>query len=166
ITLVLGGPGSGKGTQSTRLATEFGMAHLSTGELLRQQVASGTELGGQIEGLISRGRLVPDPIVVGVLQAAVKDIVRAGNAGKGILLDGFPRTLAQAKLFEECVGAPRTVVFFDAPPEMLRARLGARGRGDDTEAVIEERLRLHAVETPSVVEFYRQGGVLAGTRAT
>ncbi|KAI9011046.1 adenylate kinase-domain-containing protein [Gaertneriomyces semiglobifer] len=152
IVLVLGGPGSGKGTQCARIAGTFGLEHLSTGDLLRREVQLGTESGNYIGDLISRGLLVPDELVLDTLCRHVRILPRST---KGVLVDGFPRTLKQAKLFRTIVGEPRLVLNYDCPSEELRQRLLQRGRGDDTPTAVERRIRQHEQETSKVIDLFR-----------
>ncbi|KAJ3179624.1 hypothetical protein HDU87_002830 [Geranomyces variabilis] len=165
IVLVLGGPGSGKGTQATQLSEEFALSHLSTGDLLRTHVASGTHIGKQISSLVACGSLVPDECVAAVLMDAIAKVCK--RRFRGVLVDGFPRTLAQAVQFERMVGrAPDLVVYFDAPVGVLEQRLRGRGRFDDVPKAIEKRLEQHARESPAVIDFFaRKNGRRAAARA-
>jgi adenylate kinase len=141
--LMLGPPGSGKGTQGERLAATLGVDHISSGQLLREAVAAGTPLGNQVEAEIAAGRLVPDELV----REAVLPLL---DRRDGYVLDGFPRTLSQTEGVDF-----DAVVHLDVPePELLR-RLLARGRADDTEAAIAERLREYADDTRPLVDHYR-----------
>ncbi|KAJ3008426.1 adenylate kinase [Thoreauomyces humboldtii] len=160
IYVMLGGPGSGKGTNSTQLSEEFNFAHLSTGELLRREVAAGTHIGAQIHSLLSSGGLVCDATVVLILKQACRKVDQRRH--KGILIDGFPRTIAQAKLLEQEIGTPNLVMYFDAPDYVLSQRLKDRGRFDDVCAVaIENRLKLHKKEVPAVLQHFGSGAVAA-----
>jgi adenylate kinase len=141
--LMLGPPGSGKGTQGERLAHTLGVDHISSGELLRKAVADDTPLGREVAPHLEAGRLAPDELVGQVVLAALEDI-------DGYVLDGFPRTLEQAREvpFD-------TVVYLDVPEAELVRRLLARGRGDDTEDVIAERLREYERDTQPLIDHYR-----------
>jgi adenylate kinase len=141
--LMLGPPGSGKGTQGSRLAAELGVEHVSSGELLRREMQSGSELGREVREYVDSGRLAPDELVTRVVRAAV-----AGEAG--YVLDGFPRTVEQAQGFEF-----DAVVLLDVPAAEVERRLLARGRGDDTPAVIAERLREYEADTRPLADHYR-----------
>ncbi|KAJ3149943.1 hypothetical protein HDU89_003399 [Geranomyces variabilis] len=164
IVLVLGGPGSGKGTQATQLSEEFALSHLSTGDLLRTHVASGTHIGKQISSLVACGSLVPDECVAAVLMDAIAKVCK--RRFRGVLVDGFPRTLAQAVQFERMVGrAPDFVVYFDAPVGVLEQRLRGRGRFDDVPEAIEKRLEQHARESPAVIDFFARKNGRRGARA-
>ncbi len=140
---MLAPPGGGKGTQGVRIADALGVPHISSGELLRAAVAADTPLGREVAEHMAAGRLAPDALVAG----AVKPVLEAHD---GYVLDGFPRNLAQAK--DQDFDA---VVFLDVPEDVIRARLLARGRTDDTEAVIERRLRQYAADTKPLIEHYR-----------
>ncbi|KAI9097150.1 adenylate kinase-domain-containing protein [Phlyctochytrium arcticum] len=152
LVLALGGPGSGKGTQCTQLAQEFGFAHISTGELLRNEVVNGTALGREVISLLSTGQLVPDELVLRVLQKAIDALPKTT---RGVLVDGFPRSLQQAKLFVHVLGSPHLILYFHCPGTVLKRRLTHRGRADDKDAVIEKRIKQHYAETTSVLNFFK-----------
>jgi adenylate kinase len=157
--VMLGAPGSGKGTQAKALARHFRVPHVSTGELLRRQVAAGTELGRAVADIVDRGDLVPDDVMARVVAEALP------AAGPGYLLDGFPRGVAQARLAEEAQGRSLAdaVVFLALPDDEARRRLKSReeGRSDDRDPeVIERRLRRFHEEADPLVAFYRDRGLL------
>jgi adenylate kinase len=157
--VLVGPPGAGKGTQAEALAEHFGVPHISSGELLRRHVASGTALGREVTGYLDRGELAPDALVITVVDEAL------AGAGSGYVLDGFPRTRSQAEKADarrdgELADA---VVFLDLPDDAARHRLAQRlaGRSDDRDrAVIERRLRTFHDETDPVVDYYRDRGKL------
>jgi adenylate kinase len=153
--LLIGAPGSGKGTQAERLARRYGITHISSGDLLRQHVREQTALGRQIQSYVDRGDLVPTGIVVDMLR---KPVVAAVEAG-GYVLDGFPRTVEQAQAAfptAHALGAEvQAAVHLDVPRAELVRRLLARGRGsDDTQEVIEHRLQVYLDETVPLLEYY------------
>ena len=153
--LLIGAPGSGKGTQATRLAEHFGLTHISSGDLLRQHVTEGTPLGKEVQQYVSHGDLVPDTLLMDVLR---KPVVTASNSG-GYILDGFPRTVEQAEIayaVAKDLGVEAQVaVHLDVPREELVRRLLARGRGsDDTEEVIEHRLEVYMEHTVPMLDYY------------
>jgi adenylate kinase len=153
--LLIGAPGSGKGTQAERLAQRYGITHISSGDLLRQHVREQTALGRQIQSYVDRGDLVPTGIVVDMLR---KPVVAAVEAG-GYVLDGFPRTVEQAQAAfptAHALGAEvQAAVHLDVPRAELVRRLLARGRGsDDTQDVIEHRLQVYLDETVPLLEYY------------
>jgi adenylate kinase len=153
--LLIGAPGSGKGTQAERLAQRYGITHISSGDLLRQHVREQTALGRQIQSYVDRGDLVPTGIVVDMLR---KPVVAAVEAG-GYVLDGFPRTVEQARAAfptAHALGAEvQAAVHLDVPRAELVRRLLARGRGsDDTQEVIEHRLQVYLDETVPLLEYY------------
>ena len=162
--LLLAPPGAGKGTQGDRLAEAYGVPHLATGDLLRQHVAEGTPVGLEAKQFMDRGELVPDRVVV--------DLVARHLSGPeplpGFVLDGFPRTLPQAKTAYDWGRAhDRTfhgVISLDVPEDELVRRLLERGkqsgRSDDTEATIRHRLTVYAESTEPLLDFYRDRGVL------
>ena len=153
--LLIGAPGSGKGTQAVRLAEHFGITHISSGDLLRQHVVDGTAFGKQVQEYVSRGDLVPDQMVLDMLR---KPIVEASAQG-GYVLDGFPRTVEQAEIAYETARelgvAVQVAAYLDVGRDELIRRLLARGRGsDDTQEVIEHRLEVYEAKTRPMIEYY------------
>lgn len=153
--LLIGAPGSGKGTQAVRLAERLGLTHISSGDLLRQHVADETTLGKEVKEYVTRGDLVPDELVLDMLR---KPIVAANKSG-GYVLDGFPRTVEQAEMAYETAKelgvAVQVAIFLDVErPELIR-RLLARKRGsDDTQEVIEHRLEVYEEKTRPMIAYY------------
>jgi adenylate kinase len=163
--IMLSPPGAGKGTHCARLAEETGIAHISSGEVLRAEIAQGTELGDRVQEFTSRGDLVPDELIFDVLLPIVMAADR--NTG-GYLLDGFPRTLSQAVYAAE-IGlslglSGDAVVYLHAPTDVLVERLLARaareGRADDTPRIITHRLEVFDNQTRPVVDYYRRRSLL------
>jgi adenylate kinase len=153
--LLMGAPGSGKGTQAVRLADHFGLTHISSGDLLRRHVTEGTTLGQAVQRYVSRGDLVPDSLVMDVLR---KPVVAASETG-GYILDGFPRTVEQAELAyataKELGVAAQVAVHLDVDRAELVRRLLARGRGsDDTADVIDHRLEVYDEHTVPMLDYY------------
>lgn len=158
-------PGAGKGTQATRLAAHYGIAHLSSGDLFRREIAAGSRIGHVASGYLSRGDLVPDHLVLEMLAGPILDAATHG----GYVLDGFPRTLTQA---EEAYEMARRVSGVELQAvvhlevgrgELLRRlldRAGTDGREDDTAAVIEHRLDVYETETAPMLEFYAGRGLV------
>ncbi len=126
IWILLGAPGSGKGTQAERLRDEFGLKTISTGDMLRQAMASGSELGRQVEGIVKSGALVPDELISSVLQARLE----SEGIGAGVILDGFPRTVPQADLLDKMIEANQWklggAILCDVPVDVVVRRLGGR----------------------------------------
>lgn len=162
--ILLGPPGAGKGTQAERIVERFGVTHISSGDLFRRHAAEGTELGVRLAPYLAAGDLVPDDLVLEMLAGPVQAAAAAG----GYLLDGFPRTLAQAtaaydlaRQFDLLVHA---VLALDAPRDVLVDRLLRRGevshRADDTEAVIRHRLEVYDAMTLPLLDYYGERGVL------
>jgi adenylate kinase len=154
--VLIGAPGSGKGTQGVVLAERLGVPYLSTGDLLREHVARGTELGRRVESYLDQGALVPDELMVEVVQ----DRLAALERHDGYVLDGFPRTVAQAEAADELVPGSLAdlVVYLSLPDDVARDRLNNRniGRSDDAdEDTIERRLEVFHTETEPLVGYYR-----------
>ena len=182
--ILLGAPGSGKGTQAVRLAESYGLQHLSTGDLLRDEVRRGTPLGAEAKDYMDAGQLVPDALILGMVRLRLE----AGRE-KGFLLDGFPRTLAQAEALDGMLAAVGRrldhVLFLDVPEDELVTRLALRRscpgcgrvyhlkasppkaegrcdgcgqeliqRPDDTESVVRDRLKVYASSTQPLVDYY------------
>lgn len=163
--VLLGAPGSGKGTQAARLKSRLGVAHISTGDLLRAEVAAGTRLGVQAKAVMEAGRLVSDDIMLGMLENRLAQ----PDAQPGFILDGYPRNLAQADALDGLlarIGKPIDVaVLLQVDDELLFQRLAGRaqaeGRKDDHPDTVRERLRVYAAQTAPVVDYYRGRGQLA-----
>src|SRR4051812_33306142 len=156
--VLLGPPGSGKGTQAERLR-DRGWATLSTGELLRDARAQDTELGRKAAGYMDRGDLVPDDLIV----AALVDEL-AGRDGEAIVLDGFPRTVAQADALAGALEAQGraldAVVLIDVPDDVVTERVSGRGRADDDPQTVRERLKVYHHETEPLIAYYDARGLL------
>lgn len=156
----LGPPNSGKGTQAKVLAEALDIPAISTGEMLRAGVLTGDSLGRRIEGVMARGELVSDDLMADV----VRDRLSRDDAAEGFLLDGYPRTAPQAATLEEILGAKYVdlddVVLIDAPEDVLVTRALGRGREDDREDVVRERLRVYREKTSPLVDFYDVKGLL------
>eukprot|EP00094_Tigriopus_californicus_P005772 TCALIF_05563-PA protein Name:"Similar to ak1 Adenylate kinase isoenzyme 1 (Cyprinus carpio)" AED:0.08 eAED:0.08 QI:317/0.5/0.66/1/1/1/3/901/220 len=146
---LLGGPGSGKGTQCELIHIKFGFRHLSTGDLLRHEVLSGSTRGTQLYKLMSTGECVPYEIVDDILAEAM-----VAKVAKGFVLDGFPLDLEQAQAFEKDIGSPKAIIFIEANDTVLEERLLARGNFDDNKTSIEKRLHNFYTKTVPVVEHY------------
>ncbi len=163
--LLVAYPGAGKGTQAVKLAAHYGIAHLSSGALLRAEVAHGTRIGRVAADYLKRGDLVPDDVVLEMLSVPVLEAVRNG----GYVLDGFPRTLRQAEeaysLAQQVEGIElQAVVHLRVSPDELRHRLRVRanreGRSDDSDDVILHRFKVFDTETEPLLDFYAQRGLL------
>lgn len=155
--LLIGAPGAGKGTQAVTIAERFGIVHISSGDLLRKHVTEETSIGRAAKQYLARGDLVPDAIVMDMLR---KPVIAASEAG-GYVLDGFPRTVEQAKTAYETASslgvAVEFAVFLDVPEAELTRRLLARGRGqDDTPEVIAHRLKVYNAKTLPMLDYYAE----------
>jgi adenylate kinase len=150
---MLGPPGAGKGTQAAMLCRAIGIPHVSTGEMLRDHVSRGTELGARAKGIMDAGDLVPDDIVI----AMVEDRLSAPDAECGFLLDGFPRTDAQAAALDAVLGDDcglEVVINLEAPDAEVIGRILARGRSDDTEDTVRNRIDVYNEQTAPLIAFY------------
>jgi adenylate kinase len=156
--LFLGPPGAGKGTQAQRLSEQLQLLHLSTGDLLRAEIRAGSDLGRQVEAVMSKGELVSDALVLAIVGERLKT-----NDG-GWLLDGFPRNLSQAEALDcllKDLGQPlQRVLLMELDDETLVTRLLNRGRTDDTEEVIRHRLQVYRDQTAPLIQHYVDRGVL------
>jgi len=163
--VLLGAPGSGKGTQATRLKDHLQVPHISIGELLRAAVKAGTPLGLQAKVVMDAGQLVSDDIVLGMLE----ERLTAGDTGPGFILDGYPRNLAQANALDALLarlGQPVDLaVQLDVGTELLISRLAGRaqaeGRADDSPEAVRARLVVYTDQTAPVIDYYRERGKLA-----
>ena len=163
--VLLGAPGSGKGTQATRLREHLQVPHISTGELLRAAVNAGTPLGMQAKVVMESGSLVSDEIVLGMLE---ERLLQPDTRG-GFILDGYPRNLAQARALDELLARIKQpadiAVQLDVDPELLVGRLSGRahveGRADDSPESVRNRLAVYGQQTAPVVDFYRNQAKLA-----
>jgi len=162
--LIFGPPGSGKGTQSVKLAEKFNLTHLSTGDMLRAEIAAGTELGRKMSAIMAKGELVPDEVVIEMIAARIDS---AKNTA-GFLFDGFPRTVAQTealgKMLNERGMKIDSMLVLDVDHDELVKRLILRaelsGRPDDKDpAVIENRIDVYRAKTEPIIEFCRQRGI-------
>ncbi len=155
--LLIEAPGAGKGTQATKVATQFGLTHISSGDLLRSHIADETAIGRAVKEYVARGDLVPDSIVLDMLR---KPVIAAKESG-GYVLDGFPRTVEQAEAaYSVARGlgvSVQVAVHLDVPKDELVRRLLARGRGkDDTEDVIRHRLEVYEEKTLPMLDYYAE----------
>jgi adenylate kinase len=167
--LLLGPQGSGKGTQAKRISAEYGIAHVATGDMLREAIAAGTELGRKVKPILARGDLVPDEDMISL----IRERLSRDDTADGFVLDGFPRTMAQAEALDAMlreIVRELTIVFeLQLPEEVCMERLLRRaqleGRVDDTPEVVKHRLDLYHRETEPLIEHYRATGKLVGIHA-
>lgn len=167
--LLLGPQGSGKGTQARRIASEYGIPHVSTGEMFRAAIGSGSELGERVRPILESGQLVPDDLTIEVIRERLAE----DDAGDGFILDGFPRTMAQAEaldgLLSEIGRELDVVLYFQLDDEVAFARIRGRaeeeGRTDDAPDVIRRRLEIYHRETEPLADYYRAKDVLVPIRA-
>lgn len=179
----LGPPGAGKGTQAVRISKKFGIAHISTGDMLRSEIKQGTKLGMEAKGFMDAGKLVPDDVVIGIVAQRIGQ----PDCSKGFLLDGFPRTVAQAQALEDKADI-EMVINIDVPDDVIIRRLCGRRvckqcgaihhvsrldgdtcplcggaliqRADDNEQTIQKRLDVYKTQTKPLIDYYQKRGVL------
>lgn len=168
--LLLGPPGAGKGTQAKRLVAEHGIPQISTGDMLREAIASGSELGARVKPILDSGELVPDELMLEL----IRERIARPDTGGGFVLDGFPRTIAQAEGLDELlreIGRTLSVVLElqldeDEAVGRLLGRAGEEGRSDDAPAVVRNRMRVYRQQTEPLVTYYLAQGVLVGIDAS
>ena len=157
--VIFGAPGSGKGTQSERIVEKYGINHISTGDVLRAEIKNGTELGKTAKGYIDQGQLIPDELMIDIL-ASVFDSFKGS---KGVIFDGFPRTIAQAEALKKMLaerGQDVSVMLdLEVPEDELMVRLIKRGkdsgRADDNEETIKKRLHVYHSQTSPLIDWYK-----------
>lgn len=162
--VIFGAPGSGKGTQSERLIDRYGLYHISTGELLRDHISRGTELGKIADSYISKGNLIPDELMLQVLEHTLEEHSEA--TANGVIFDGFPRTIAQAEALKEMLQRRgtdlHTVIGLEVPEDELIERLINRGkmtgRADDNPETIKNRLTVYHNQTSPLKDYYTREG--------
>ena len=169
--VIFGAPGSGKGTQSARLIDAYGLYHISTGELLRDHIKRGTELGVTADQFISKGQLIPDDLMIRILDDVLEN---EAAAKKGVVFDGFPRTIPQADALEELLAKRGSqldaVIGLDVPEDELVHRMLARGketgRADDNIDTIKNRLDVYHNQTLPLRKFYEEKGKYIAVNGT
>jgi adenylate kinase len=167
--LVLGPQGAGKGTQAKRIAADYELPHISTGEMFRAAIAAQSELGRRVEPILAAGELVPDDLTIALIRARLAE----DDARDGFVLDGFPRNAAQTEALDAMLAeigrSLDAILFFDLPDEVATERMLERARkenrADDTPEVIAKRLRAYHEETEPIVEHFRATGKLVPLHA-
>lgn len=170
--VIFGAPGSGKGTQSENLIKHYELFHISTGDVLRDHIKRGTELGKTAKQYIDQGQLIPDELMIGILAQVIDDNKEA--AQNGVIFDGFPRTIPQAEALETLLNERGTsvsaVVGLEVPEQELIDRLVKRGqmsgRSDDNEETIKKRLSVYHNQTSPLQEFYKEKGLYKAIKGT
>ena len=160
--VIFGAPGSGKGTQSERIVEKYGINHISTGDVLRAQIKAGTELGKTAQGYIDQGQLLPDALIIDILAHTLDSF----EDSKGVIFDGFPRTIAQAEALKKMLaerGQEVSIMLdLDVPEDELMTRLIKRGqesgRADDNEETIKKRLVVYHSQTAPLIDWYKEDG--------
>lgn len=161
--VIFGAPGSGKGTQSARIVEKYGLDHISTGDVLRAEIKNGTELGKTAKNYIDNGRLIPDELMIDILA----DVFDRFEDSKGVIFDGFPRTIAQADALKAMLKARgqevSVMLDLEVPEDELMTRLIKRGqesgRADDNEETIKKRLVVYHSQTAPLIEWYKNDGI-------
>lgn len=162
--VIFGGPGSGKGTQSAKIAQKYGLFHISTGEVLRDHIARRTDIGKVADSYISKGMLIPDKLMIKILEDLL--VSRKDETKHGVIFDGFPRTLPQAEELDRLLGTLDTniaaVIGLEVPDDELTARMLKRGaetgRADDNEQTIKSRLAVYHKQTQPLKAYYAETG--------
>lgn len=162
--VIFGAPGSGKGTQSDKIIAKYGLGHISTGDVLRGEIKKGSELGKTAKAYIDKGQLIPDELMVDIL-ASVYDAF--GKDHKGVIFDGFPRTIPQAEALKRMLAGRghkvAAMIELDVPEDELMKRLLLRGqqsgRSDDNEETIKKRLNVYHDQTSPLIEWYKGEGI-------
>lgn len=162
--VIFGAPGSGKGTQSDKMIAKYGFKHISTGDVLRNEIKNGTELGKTAKGYIDNGQLIPDDLMVNILASAYDSF---GKEHEGVIFDGFPRTIPQAealkKMLAERGHKVAAMIELDVPEDELMKRLILRGkqsgRSDDNEETIKKRLTVYHNQTAPLIDWYEKEGI-------
>ena len=168
--VIFGGPGSGKGTQSDKLISHYNLFHISTGDVLRDHIRRGTDLGNTANSYISKGKLIPDDLMVNILEQVLIDNAQA--VADGVIFDGFPRTIPQAKALNEMLqkrgNKVNIVIGLEVPDEELTERLLKRGlesgRSDDNRETIAKRLEVYHSQTAPLKAFYQNQGIYAAIK--
>ncbi|XP_011503135.1 PREDICTED: adenylate kinase isoenzyme 1 [Ceratosolen solmsi marchali] len=161
IIWIIGGPGCGKGTQCDRIIKKYGFVHLSSGDLLRDEVASGSARGKELQNLMSKGLFVPTDIVLALIKEKIEKTKVENPSTKGILIDGYPRELEQGLQFEKDVCPVDSIIFFDASNKTLISRLLGRAaaatikREDDNEETIKKRIEIFNEKNGKIIEHYK-----------
>ena len=158
--VLLGPPGSGKGTQAAMLSEKYGIPAIATGDILRAHVARGTPLGKRVKAYLDRGELVPDSLVVDLIQHRLLD----PDTQQGFILDGFPRTVTQAQALDGMLAALDrpldAVLYLQVDPQAVKERLGQRHRSDDLEGIVDHRLDVFLDRTAPLIRYYNDQGKL------
>lgn len=160
--VIFGAPGSGKGTQSERIVAKYGINHISTGDVLRAEIKNGTALGKTAKSYIDQGQLLPDQLITDILA----HVLDGFKESKGVIFDGFPRTIAQAeslkKMLAERKRSVTVMLDLEVPEDELLTRLIKRGkeqgRADDNEATIQKRLNVYHTQTAPLIDWYKKEG--------
>lgn len=162
--VIFGAPGAGKGTQSDKLIEKYGLGHISTGDVLRNEIENGTELGQTAKGYIDNGQLIPDDLMVSILASVYDGF---GKEHAGVIFDGFPRTILQAEALKKMLAERGhqidAVIELSVPEDELMARLLNRGkltgRSDDNEETIKKRLDVYHNQTAPLIDWYENEGI-------
>ncbi|XP_017882800.1 adenylate kinase isoenzyme 1 [Ceratina calcarata] len=169
---IIGGPGCGKGTQCEKIIDKYGFFHISSGDLLREEVASGSSRGASLQELMSKGLFVPTDVVLDLIRERMEKAKKENATQTGFLIDGYPRELEQGLLFEKNVCPVDLILFFDVSNETLKSRLLGRAataitqRADDNEETIKKRIEIFNVKNDQIVQHYKDKVVTINAEGT
>ncbi|XP_014295918.1 adenylate kinase isoenzyme 1 [Microplitis demolitor] len=167
---VIGGPGCGKGTQCSKIIDKYGLLHISSGDLLREEVASGSSRGASLQDLMSKGLFVPTDVVLSLIKERMDKARQDGSTKTGFLIDGYPRELEQGLQFEKDVCPVDLILFFDVKNDTMKTRLLGRAavsqRADDNEETIVKRIEIFNEKNNKIVEHYKDKVVRINAEGT
>ena len=164
VLIFLGPPGSGKGTQAEILTEKLKYLHISVGDLLRENISKNTELGKLVSSYVNAGELVPDDLIIKLVNSCIYDLQNKDSKYLGIILDGFPRTINQASSLDNKIkdlgSSIKAVIYLDISDEKIISRLQSRGRNDDKPELIRNRLDVYRKQTEPLLDFYSEKKLL------
>ena len=164
VLIFLGPPGSGKGTQAEILTEKLKYLHISVGDLLRENISKNTELGKLVSSYVNSGELVPDDLIIKLVNSCIYDLQNKDSKYLGIILDGFPRTINQASSLDNKIkdsgSSIKAVIYLDISDEKIISRLQSRGRNDDKPELIRNRLDVYRKQTEPLLDFYSEKKLL------
>lgn len=162
IIILVGAPGSGKGTVAEKIQNKHAFPIVSSGEILRNEIEQETAIGRQVSRYVSSGKLVPDRIIIALIEQRISNLQHK----RSVVLDGYPRNLIQASALDDIIQTKQIVFYLDVPKHVLKERLINRGRTDDTEKVIERRFEVFLNETRPILDYYKRRDTLVRISGT